>query len=187
MACAYGVCRAFRTRAIDWPLMPHKQRRAAASNSTMNKRRKTTQASEAARRDNFLCHVNKCLHNFFVNTFDKNGRAEVSCEEDADLGFHRYVCLDGKYDFSCCPHDANLQRVMHQYFKACLPFLANQIASYLIDDVGSVDPSALFSANNLHVCIKADVSNSTLRIISASVARIDSRQWSNICALLKKS
>ena len=152
----------------------------------MNKRRKTTQASEAARCDNFLCHVNDCLRDFFVDMFHENGHAGVMCGEDPDLGFHRYICLDGK-NFSCCPHDSELQRVMRLHFNAYLPFLANEIASYLKDDVESVDPSALFLPDVLHVCIEADVSNSTLSIISATVSRIESKQWTNICAVVMKS
>ena len=152
--------------------------------SRPRKRCKTERRSEAALRDEFHCHANQCLHNFFVR---HNTHLQVDCHSDPDLHFDRYVDLIGNH-FTCCPHDPEVQRVMHQHFVSGLPRLAVEIASFFKHDVESTDPSALFSPDVLHVCIEADTDNNKLSIISAKVPRVDTTQWENICALvLKKS
>ena len=148
--------------------------------SRPRKRCKTERRSEAALRDEFHCHANQCLHNFFVR---HNTHIQVDCHSDPDLHFDRYVDLIGEH-FSCCPHDPTVQRVMHRHFVSGLPRLAVEIASFLKRDVESTDPSALFSPDVLHVCIEANTDNNELSIVSAKVPRVDTTQWENICALV---
>ena len=148
--------------------------------SRPRKRCKTEQTRQAALRDEFHCHANQCVHNFFVR---RNTHIQVDCHSDPDLHFNRYVDLIGEH-FSCCPHDLEVQRVMHQHFVSGLPRLAVEIASFFKNVVKSTDPSALFLPDVLHVCVVADTENNELNIISAKVPCVDTTQWKNICEVV---